>query len=96
MYMIKKKYKYICETCGKEQIYNSPEDAYKDGWDIPPYMGMYKILSPRTCPDCTIDTTVWWKVQMSAFDNLNSHDLEIIARIKQEPEIFEIEIDEED
>ena len=91
--MGKIKYKYICESCGIEQIYNSPEEAYKDGWDIPPYMGTYGVLSPRTCPNCTIDKTVWWKMQQH--DMLNYHDIEVIERIKKEPGIFEIETDDE-
>lgn len=90
--MKKIKYKYICESCGKEQIYDIPEDAYKDGWDIPPYIGSYGVLSPRTCPDCTIDKTVWWKLQYS--DNLNSHDIQVIERIKREPDILKIEVEE--
>ena len=87
-----KRYKYICEVCGKTQIYNSHDQAYKDGWDYPPFIGMYGVLSPRTCPDCTVDQTVWWKLQQS--DDLNAHDIEVIERIKQEPGIFEIEVDE--
>lgn len=85
-----KKYKYICEVCGKTQIYDSPDQAYKDGWDYPPFIGMYGVLSPRTCPNCTIDQTVWWKLQQS--DNLTQHDIEVIERIKGEPNNIEIEV----
>lgn len=87
-----KKYKYICESCGRVEIYDSPEKAYNEGWDYPPFMGQYGILSPRTCQYCTIDKTVWWKLQHS--DDLNQHDIEVIERIKKEPECIEVEVDE--
>lgn len=51
---------------------------------------MYGVLSPRTCPNCTIDQTVWWKLQQS--DNLTQHDIEVIERIKGEPNNIEIEV----
>lgn len=87
-----KKYKYICEVCGTEEIFDAPEDGYKAGWDYPPLIGEYGILSPRTCPDCTVNQTVWWKVQES--DDLNAHDIEVIERIKGEPDNVIIEVDE--
>ena len=88
-----KKYKYVCEVCGKQSIYDNPEDAVNEGWDIPPFIGMYGVISPRTCPDCTVENTVWLKLENH--DTLNRHDLEVIDRIKHEPEIFEIEVEDE-
>lgn len=85
------KYKVICEVCGKEQIYDNLEDAYNDGWDYPPYIGEFGILSPRTCPDCDITRTVWYKFQSS--DRINIHDLKVIERIKNEPESLYVEED---
>ena len=83
---MKKRYRLICECCGKEQIFDDLEQAYKEGWDYPPYIGEFGLLSPRTCGDCTIDKTVYWKVVANGYDNINSHDIEVIERIKREPE----------
>lgn len=88
-----RKYKYICESCGEEQIYNTPEEAYQDGWDIPPYIGTYGVLSPRTCPYCTIENTVYWKVMFSGSDHLSTHDIEVITRIKNEPDSLMVDVE---
>lgn len=56
------KLKYICENCGKTSIYDNPEDAFNAGWDYPPRMGKFGIISPRTCGNCGIDTTLYWKL----------------------------------
>lgn len=85
------KYKLICEGCGREQIYDNLEDAHNDGWDYPPYIGEFGILTPRTCPDCDMTKTVWFKLQNS--DRINIHDLKVIERIKNEPESLYVEED---
>lgn len=47
---------YECEGCGA--IFNgTPEDAFDEGWDTPE-----RFMSHCTCPNCTIDKTIWWKV----------------------------------
>lgn len=89
------KYKLICEVCGKKEIYKNLKQAYLDGWDIPPYMGEFGIISPRTCPNCTIENTVWLKIMRHGSDALNSHDLEVIERIKHEPESLYFNDDKE-
>jgi len=47
---------YKCEGC--EATYTgSAEDAFNLGWDTPE-----RFMSHCTCPNCTIDKTVWWKL----------------------------------
>lgn len=89
------KYKLICEVCGTKKICENLEQAYLDGWDIPPYIGEFGIISPRTCPNCTVENTVWWKIMGYGSDTLNSHDLEVIERIKHEPESLYFNDDKE-
>ena len=80
------KFRYICETCGREEIMTS-DDAHDKGWDYPPRMGTYGVLSPRTCPRCAISTTVYWKVAVGhvPFNELSQHDIGVIQRIQSEP-----------
>ena len=54
-----KKLIHICEVCGKTKIL-TPEEAFNEGWDYPPRMGSFGIVSPRTCGNCPIYLTVWW------------------------------------
>ena len=49
--------RHICEGCGKEEIIGR-EEAYGKGWDYPPKMGKFKLVSPRTCGKCSILTTL--------------------------------------
>ena len=51
--------KHICEVCEKSEIIDS-DLAFDKGWEYPPIMGSFRILSPRTCPNCTIEKTVWY------------------------------------
>jgi len=41
------KMKYVCEICGRTEI-KTPEEAYQEGWDYPPFMGSYGVVSART------------------------------------------------
>ena len=81
------KLKHICEVCGREEVL-TPEEAFEKGWDYPPMMGYYGIVSPRTCPDCSIENTVWWKLSSknTFVSELTSKELEVIQRIQNEPE----------
>lgn len=78
---------HICENCGKEEILSS-EDGYKNGWDYPPKMGSFKIVSPRTCGDCSIETTLWWEIicNKTAPDQLSERHKKTLRRILAEPE----------
>lgn len=48
-----------CEVCDTEAELTS-EQGYREGWDFPPKMGVWGIVSPRTCGNCTIDKTAWF------------------------------------
>ena len=82
-----KRFLHVCEVCGKTEIL-SPEEAFEAGWDYPPKMGTFGIMSPRTCGDCPITETVYWKIVMSKGKEpkLTEKDLETIKRIANEPE----------
>ena len=79
---------YICEHCGNVARYQTPEEAFNDGWDYPPKMGSFGVISPRTCGNCTIDTTVYWKLvaEHVAPEDLELKDKETLIRIINEPE----------
>lgn len=81
------KLKHICEVCGREEIL-TPEEAYRAGWDYPPKMGMFGVVSQRTCPQCPINRTVWWKlaVEHNDLSALSDDDKATIERILHEPE----------
>lgn len=81
------KFLHICEVCGKEEVLTA-EEAYEQGWDYPPLMGMCGVVSPRTCGDCGIQGTVWWalSVEKKAIDDLTEKQKETIERILKETE----------
>lgn len=51
--------KYVCEVCDREDDLTEDE-AFNAGWDYPPFIGAWGVVSPRTCGDCGIEKTVWW------------------------------------
>lgn len=77
---------HICEKCGKQEVL-TPEDAFNQGWDYPPRMGTFGIVSPRTCGDCSMEDTVWWKLvcQNIKPNDLPDKDKETLRRIFAEP-----------
>lgn len=83
---------HICEVCGKTEVL-TPKEAYDLGWDYPPMMGSFGIISARTCPSCPIDKTLWWKfiVKDQILDNLSEKETEILDRIVNEPKSILIE-----
>ena len=77
---------HTCEVCGKSELL-TPTDAYNVGWDYPPKMGAFGVISLRTCGDCSIKDTLWWALAM---EHTNQHDLtpqqrETLVRIQGEP-----------
>ena len=74
-----------CESCGREELL-SARDAYQAGWDFPPNMGAWGVISPRTCPDCTIEKTVWWAITIEkhSIDDMAPRQLKIVGRILEE------------
>lgn len=77
---------HICEVCGKDEIL-TPAAAYEAGWDYPPKQGMFGVISPRTCPSCLTEKTVWWAIAMDGFteDMLTDTQRETVSRILAEP-----------
>lgn len=80
------KLRHVCEVCGKEEIL-TPEEAFEKGWDYPPKMGMFGVLSPRTCGDCAMVDTIWWKLMYQNVnpDDLSEKDKLSLVRILSEP-----------
>lgn len=81
---------HYCESCGKK-AFISAKDAFDDGWDYPPQIGAFGLLGPRTCGDCRITDTLYWKVQQQSLpivleETLTSEELKTWQRIKNEPE----------
>jgi hypothetical protein len=81
---------FICEVCGTHKILQ-PDQAYAyylEGWDYPPFLGEYGVISPRTCGSCPINGTLWWAMNMEGkkIDELNERQLQTLERISHEPE----------
>lgn len=78
---------HICEICGKRELL-TPEEAFEQGWDYPPRMGTFGVLSPRTCGSCAMVDTLYWKIitgELSSQD-LDERQTETFLRIQGEPE----------
>lgn len=52
---------HYCEVCKKKE-YITSQKAFESGWDYPPKMGHFGLLGPRTCGDCSLKDTLFWKV----------------------------------
>ena len=79
---------HICEVCLKDEIL-SPDQAYEAGWDYPPKMGVFGIISPRICPGCLMEDSVWWALMMmpgGSADALTERQRAAVARMLAEPE----------
>lgn len=73
--------RYKCEVCGRTEILTET-DAFESGWDYPPFIGAWGVVSPRTCADCGIDKTAYWAVITGA--PLSDHQQDTIQRITEE------------
>lgn len=80
-------YRHICEACGKDEVLTADE-GFQAGWDYPPAMGVFGVLSPRTCGDCGIDSTLWWRLTtgVTTAATLTEADHTLLERVAQEPE----------
>ncbi|SDS55371.1 hypothetical protein SAMN04489834_1692 [Microterricola viridarii] len=74
-----------CESCGREELLES-QRAYEAGWDFPPNMGTWGVVSPRTCPNCTIKNTVWWAIAIEkrSIDEMTPRQRKAVGRILDE------------
>jgi hypothetical protein len=79
---------HICEVCGKEEVLDS-EVAYNQGWDYPTKIGVFGVVSPRTCDSCVITDTLWWEmvVKKTPVEKLSQRHKDTLYRILSEPEI---------
>lgn len=80
---------HYCEVCGKKE-YLTAEEAHDQGWDYPPKAGVFGLLGPRTCGECHMTDTLYWKVTASDFPiviekKLSPEELITWRRIKNEP-----------
>lgn len=75
--------KYLCEVCGREDEYETTDEAFNAGWDYPPFMGAWGVISQRTCPDCPIIQTAWWAlvVEKKSPDELEERHIQTVQRI---------------
>ena len=95
--------KYVCENCGKVSIYPDTEagreQGFQDGWDYPPKIYAYKKMSPRTCGDCGIETSLYWKLMtdktITSAQQLSAHEKEVLQRIMTEPESLYVDEEQE-
>jgi len=71
---------YECEGCGLKETLTQ-RDAFNKGWDYPPFMGEWGIVSPRTCANCGIDTTAYWHLVTNNGDEVPEKHLITIRRI---------------
>ncbi len=78
---------HVCEVCGKTKIM-TPKQAFNEGWDYPPRMGTFGVVSPRTCGDCGIVDTLWMALQsgkIKSLDDMTPEQQVVLARIQNEP-----------
>lgn len=78
--------RHRCEVCGKSEML-TPDDAFEAGWDYPPRMGAFRMVSPRTCGNCGIDRTLWWAVAVEnkSIAELTESQLQTLEIIGGEP-----------
>lgn len=71
-----------CEVCGLEVLL-TPDLAYELGWDFPPRMGAFGVISPRTCGNCGIEGTVWFAmaVEKKSIQELTDEQYAKVLRI---------------
>ena len=62
------------------------------GWDYPPVMGSFGIVSPGICPNCLIINTLWWALvnENNKVADLNDSQMETLNRILGEPGSIEV------
>lgn len=91
--LLHEKYWHICEVCGKKELLSSKE-AFDQGWDYPGPDGIYKqvpnygfrMIVPRTCGNCLIKDSLYWKMQTGELTkDTNKKYEEYLERIISEP-----------
>lgn len=87
-----KKFVHICEVCDKQEVL-TPEEGFNAGWDYPPQMGAFGVISPRTCGNCTVNDTLWWALMVDKVspEELDARKKATMERILEEPESILVE-----
>jgi predicted kinase len=85
-----RKFWHYCEVCGRKEFITA-EEAFSAGWDYPPSMYQFGILTPRTCGNCSMGDTLFFKVSVLNIQdmddkNLTPKELATLRRIQGEPE----------
>ena len=82
---------HICEVCGRTEIL-TPQEAYDAGWDYPPVMGTFGILSPRSCPNCDMRETAWAALMLRGVnqEELTERQKQTIERVVSEPDSIRV------
>lgn len=74
---------YVCEVCGRRETLTE-KAAFDAGWDYPPFIGQWGVVSPRTCggPTCGIQHTAYWAIVSG--HELSEKHIATIERIQAE------------
>ena len=80
--MDEERFEHWCEACDTTAILTC-EEAFEAGWDCPPRMDAWGVVSPRTCGDCGIEQTLWWAltVEKKSIDDCAPQQRQLLARI---------------
>lgn len=78
---------HYCDACGKKELLTADE-AYSQGWDYPPGIYKFRLFTPRTCGDCPITGSLYWKivVEKKSLSELTEAEAASFTRIMNEPE----------
>jgi len=78
---------HYCEVCGKKELLTADE-AFEQGWDYPPGIYSFRLLTPRKCGDCPITETLSIKLitGQKKLSELTDSERETLKRIQNEPE----------
>jgi len=81
------RFHHICEICGLDEIL-TPDEAFEAGWNYPPRMGHFGIISDRLCPKCHSLETIWWLLMMEnrTADVLTERQRAAVDLMMAEPE----------
>lgn len=74
---------YLCEVCGAKETLTE-QQAYDAGWDYPPFIGLWGVVSPRTCPNCGIESTAYWHVLTVGTHDIPKNHQATLLRILEE------------
>ena len=63
---------WTCENC-KVTFTGKEEDAFQAGWDTPE-----RFMSHCTCPNCPINTTIWWQLMTNPDHLVNEEEVALL------------------